>query len=490
MPAVGLDAADSSSDGLFSFLHERLHAEAPWFAMQDEPPGSKGWLYATGDRELAEIQVLASVFPTGPKLVDVSEKVRRAVRGTHEIRLLPNLLHDAMSMYPGPAPSPALSGSVCTVQVLDNGTQLPIAGAKVTLFESVANAVGDSGTSDISGLVSLQVSGIPFFAEHLYVEPPPVGYWGRHFANLSFTSQTYAYLEPVGGTPTDLARALYSSWSQHGAGVRIGIVDSGIDPGEVPVAGGLNCVLGESDTDHSDNGTGHGTHIAGIIANSQNGAPSGLAPSAEIFSFRAMAANTTKFASFPMMNGVTEAVRHGCHLINLSLGNLPRDDALRDTAAWAVEHGAVLLAAAGNDWGGTVTVPASLPDTLAIAALGRDGTYPSGSLEEAHIGPRSATTPSDYLTSFCNTSPSNTIDLIAPGAGILSVRPGGGYGPLSGTSQACAVATGAAARALTNSSLLTASPDKARSDAMKNHLLTSAQSVGLAMDYEGNGLLP
>jgi subtilisin len=267
------------------------------------------------------------------------------------------------------------------------------------------------------------------------------------------------------------------------------VVDSGVDPNEVPVVGGHNLVEGELNIDHGDNGTGHGTHVAGIIAHLQAGAPPALAPSAEIFSYRVAGAGSKRVDGYWVSFGVVQAAKDGCHLVNLSVSCPGYDEVLRRTDVHALENGMVLFGAAGNGWGATVTIPASLPNTFAVTALGRDGTYPNGSLEDGFVGPRPQVGPPDFLAAFSNTSPSNTVRLIAPGVGILSVRPGGGYGPLSGTSQACAVATAAAARALTNTTWLTHPADSARATAMKNHLLGAAKSIGLSLDYEGAGIL-
>jgi subtilisin len=494
MPPAGLDAQGSPAAELFVALHRGLEDGARMFAMNDAyPPDSPEWLGAVYERSDADIWVLDSMFPAGPKLVVAMRTLRQRIQARPELfRLVPNCFYDIVSAYPEPTPTPAGSNYVLSVLVRDSFTQQPVGDAKVTLFEDVAHALGDSGTSDAYGRLDLYVSGFPVNVERLYIEPPMVGYWGLHDVNLSIASSTVGLdLEPVAAAHVDLARSVYGSSSQDGSGVRIGVVDTGIDPAEVPVAGGWNYVNGEANSDHGDNGTGHGTHIAGIIASSRHGAPQGLAPSAEIFSYRVFSANSMKRASsFSVGFALQRAFMDGCHLVNLSLGGLAYDEMIRDTDVWAAEQGLVLFAAAGNDWGGTVAIPAALHNVLAVTALGRDGTFPYGSLEAAYDGTRSATASTDFLAAFSNTLPHNTVDLIAPGTGILSVRPGGGYGPLSGTSQACAVATAAAARALTNSSWLTAPADLARSTGIKNQLLGTAKSVGLPMNLEGYGMLP
>ncbi|MCX4804773.1 S8 family serine peptidase [Streptomyces sp. NBC_01214] len=492
LPSFGLEGGPAEK--LLYRLHWLLLEDGVrFFAVDDKHEiGEENWLRPVEKPDDAQIHLLASAFPNGPKLVQVSPDLLQRFRtDPGPLRLVPNCRYQTVSLHPGPDPSPMPgSAPVLTVEVVDATSGKAVPGAGVELFEDVPHAIGDLGTSDSAGRIDLKVAGVPLKVERLYVTPPGTGYWGRFAENIVITSSPYQVaLDPVAAAHVDAARRVYPSVDTNGAGVRVGVVDHGIDAGEVPVAGGCNLVLGEPDGDHGDDGTGHGTHVAGIIANKQAGAPGGIAPAAEIFSYRVFGVGMDA-TSFSVLMAVVAAAGDDCHLINLSVGGLAHDAILRDLDIWAADHGSVLFAATGNDWGGNVTIPAALHSTLAVAAVGRVGTFPAGSLEDAYIGTRSTTDNDDFFASFANYLPNRAVDLIAPGVGILSVREGGGYGPLSGTSQACAVATGAAARALTNASWLTDAADLARSAAMKNHLIPNTQRIGLPLDLEGSGLLP
>ncbi|MGW1954353.1 S8 family serine peptidase [Streptomyces sp. NPDC001920] len=296
--------------------------------------------------------------------------------------------------------------------------------------------------------------------------------------------------QPDVGHPPCVREPRNRNYSSSGAGVRIAVVDHGIDAEMVPVVAGKNLVRGEPEDDYGDDGSGHGTHVAGVIANFLSRGPVGIAPAAEIYSYRVFGANSDEATSFAVLMAVVAAVQQGCHLINLSLGGLAYDANLRELDIWAADRGAILMAAAGNEWGGTITLPAALPNTMAVAAAGRIGTFPADSLEKSFVGPQSVRDPDDFFAAFSNYRPEGAVDLIAPGAGILSAQPGGGYGPRSGTSQACAVATAAAARALTGTQWLTEPPSRQRTTDMKNHLLSNAVPIGLALAHEGAGRIP
>ena len=152
-----------------------------------------------------------------------------------------------------------------------------------------------------------------------------------------------------------------------GAGVKVAIVDSGVDAMDPRLAGasvsGWNIQL--SATGHAMIGpdcadlNGHGTDVAASVV--------AVAPDVEIVSVRIMDGSLRTTADL-MAAGIETAFRNGARVINLSMGtpNMGKALLLRDTIALARESGAVVLAAAHPR--GERAYPADLPETLGVAS--------------------------------------------------------------------------------------------------------------------------
>ncbi|HYZ76296.1 MAG TPA: S8 family serine peptidase [Gaiellaceae bacterium] len=178
-----------------------------------------------------------------------------------------------------------------------------------------------------------------------------------------------------------------------GDGVRVAVVDSGIDGGHPDLAGRVvaskSFVGGSPLTDEQ----GHGTFVAGEIAASTN---NGLGIAGIAFPAKLVVAKVVRSDRTIPLGAETAAIRwavgQGARVINLSLGGL-RDptDPLRDTYSsaearaieYAVRHGTVVVAAVGNaDQAPRVpwpfaSYPAALPHVIGVSALARDGSVPA-----------------------------------------------------------------------------------------------------------------
>ncbi|WP_338471042.1 S8 family serine peptidase [Niallia sp. XMNu-256] len=169
--------------------------------------------------------------------------------------------------------------------------------------------------------------------------------------------------------------------SQHrrltGKGVKIGVIDTGIDYEHEDLrrnyGGGRDMVDADGDPMETKGteglGTFHGTHVAGIIA--ANGRMVGVAPDATIIAYRALGPGgmgTTE----QVVAAIEQAIKDKVDVLNLSLGNsvngpdLPLSVALNN----AVDHGIVAVTSSGNSgpnmW--TVGSPGTASKAISVGA--------------------------------------------------------------------------------------------------------------------------
>lgn len=214
-------------------------------------------------------------------------------------------------------------------------------------------------------------------------------------------------------------------WPQTTAsGVVVAVVDSGVDAGHPDLAG---AVLAGTDlvapgTGQSDP-NGHGTHVAGVIAAVANNGigVAGLAPGARILPVRVLDASGAG-TDAALANGIVWAVDRGASVINLSVGTADYSPAEAAAVAYAVQRGAVVIAAAGNTrtQGNPVTYPAAFPSVVGVGALDR----------------------TNRVAGF--SSSGSYVDVVAPGVGILSTSKRS-YTEMDGTSAATPLVSATAA---------------------------------------------
>src|SRR5262245_14436883 len=152
-----------------------------------------------------------------------------------------------------------------------------------------------------------------------------------------------------------------------GRGIRVAIVDSGVDAGHPhvrSVAGGIGIDdAGAMSGDFADR-LGHGTAVTAAISEK--------APEARLYAVRVFGPSfATNIKS--MVAAIDWAVRHRMHLINLSLGtSQPRyEQALREAVDHATAAGVLIVAA--RDEGETRSFPGSFPGVVSVRA---DGSCP------------------------------------------------------------------------------------------------------------------
>ena len=322
-----------------------------------------------------------------------------------------------------------------------------------------------------------------------------------HFDAAVEAAATSAEASTGGPTPIVFQQSVGApaAWQagDTGQGVTVAVLDTGIDDNPAAFGGRVKARVDLIDPAHPAAGdpAGHGTHIAGIVAASRGFASPGIAPDASLVSVRVLDENGHSRVSTIML-GLEWVVAHraslGIRVVVMALGAPAvagyRDDPLASAAELAWRSGLVLVVAAGNDGpaAGTIQTPGIDPLVLTVGASDDSGT---------------ASTADDVLPTWSSAGPTPDglakPELVAPGRKIVSVRVPGSTvdlqspthieGPstirLSGTSEAAAVAGGAAA-------LLVQQRPELTPDQTKALLTQGARPIaGVSAAAQGAGLL-
>ncbi|WP_338751929.1 S8 family peptidase [Bacillus sp. FJAT-52991] len=218
-----------------------------------------------------------------------------------------------------------------------------------------------------------------------------------------------------------------------GKGVKIGIIDSGIDTKhpDLQVAGGA-CMMKILDVRGCSNSynddAGHGTHVAGVIgAKNNNVGVVGVAPQAQLYSIKVLDKNGLGTIS-TVMAGIEWGIKHDMDVLNISITSPDYNEALERMVKQAYDSGLIIVAAAGNEgppWSGeqsSVQYPAKFNEVIAVSSIDEKKQYG----ELSSIG--------------------SEVELAAPGENIYSTVPSSfnasGYDVMSGTSMATPYVTG------------------------------------------------
>jgi len=394
----------------------------------------------------------------------------------------------------------AAAATSFTVTVTDTSGGAAIKGAQIVAFTDFALRQGASAMTGANGSATLNGLSPGQKLERVYVYAPP-GYWGYFTTDTTGAQISKIKLAKIAVTdPTLLLTQLYGALpADAGAGVIVGIVDSGIDgthPDLKNVSGGLNCVSDETRGNPAaaqnwrpalSEGE-HGTHVAGIVGGrgSTNGFR-GVAPGVTLRSYRVFPDAGGGASNFDIAKAIDTAVADKCDIINMSLGGGPKDDLTLAAIDRALNAGVVVVVAAGNDNRKPVSFPAAFPECVAVSAMGRVGSFPKNAIGTGSIAPpKGNPSNKDFIADFSNFG--SEIDTTGAGVEIVSTLPGTGHGSMSGTSMATPAVAGFAAYLLAKGPALKQNVGAARSRALKDALYASCKPENFGRDYEGFGL--
>ncbi|ATB40161.1 protease [Cystobacter fuscus] len=169
----------------------------------------------------------------------------------------------------------------------------------------------------------------------------------------------------------------------HGKGVVVAVLDTGIayedydDFKQVPDLKGIRFKKGYDfvgDDTHANDDHGHGTHVAGTIAQATN---NGVGVAGVAFEATLMPVKVLNHFGSGTSADIADAIRfaadNGAQVINMSLGGGGYSQVMADAVAYARKKGVTVVAAAGNAGRPRVEFPAAYPGAVAVAAVGPGG---------------------------------------------------------------------------------------------------------------------
>lgn len=197
----------------------------------------------------------------------------------------------------------------------------------------------------------------------------------------SFTPNDPKYSEQWNLRMIDMPKA----WERnHGKGVVVAVLDTGIayedydEFKQVPDLKGVKFVKGYdfvNDDEHANDDHGHGTHVAGTIAQATNNKEgvAGVAFEATLMPVKVLnhfGGGTTA----DIADAIRFAADKGANVINMSLGGGGYSQVMASAVEYARKKGVTVVAAAGNGGRARVEFPAAYPGAVAVSAVGPDGT--------------------------------------------------------------------------------------------------------------------
>lgn len=201
-----------------------------------------------------------------------------------------------------------------------------------------------------------------------------------------------------------------------GSDTKVAVLDSGVDGNHSQlvrhVEDGFDAIVGSGPANNDC--LGSGTQVAGVIAareETSNGF-TGLAPRATIVPVRVVGTpgiGRPAVDAAALARGIDWATNSGVDVIDISVVLYADDPAVRAAVARALAAGRVVVAAVGDQGGANDANPTPYPAAY-------DGVIGVGAIEPAG-------------TRWPQSQHGPYVDLVAPGAGVVTLQPGGQLNP-------------------------------------------------------------
>ncbi len=166
------------------------------------------------------------------------------------------------------------------------------------------------------------------------------------------------------------------AWDESkGEGITVAVIDTGVS--KVPDLKLTKFVKGYdfvNDKENADDDNGHGTHVAGTIAQSTNNGygVAGIAYQSSIMPLKVLSGSGGGTIA-DIAESIKFAADNSADVINMSLGGGGASTMMEEAIKYAHGKGVVIVAAAGNEGRNTAAYPARYPDVISVSAIDAAG---------------------------------------------------------------------------------------------------------------------
>jgi subtilisin family serine protease len=376
-------------------------------------------------------------------------------RDQHLNLMDPVLRHPGLVTSVLPTSGPMLATTVTVVS--KDGVPLPE--AEVSLFGSMLPA---TAITDANGQARLSLYGeTADSVRGLYVKPK-ADYWSfyQRDPDISADEPNVVALRALSDWPSlaGFPRQKTYGWGQkamrldqlpsnfRGQGIRVAVIDSGVATTHDclnRVHAGFDVINKKTNPNTwNEDAIGHGSHCAGVIGAADDPACGirGFVPDAEIHACKLFPGGQVS----QLIDALEYCIDRQVDVVNLSLGGAEASEALEQQIMRAKRAGVACIVAAGNS-GGPVQYPASSPNVLAVAAIGKLDEFPPDSY---HVETLSQNVDASGYFSARFSCYGPQVGVCGPGVAITSTVPPNNYAAWDGTSMAAPHITGLAALVL------------------------------------------
>jgi subtilisin family serine protease len=342
------------------------------------------------------------------------------------------------------------------ITVLGRDNQ-PVPEAEVSVFGSLLPV---SGVTDANGQVTLALP--PETARSvsgLYVKPKS-DHWSfyQRDPDIGTDQPNVVGLRPLSDWAPlkDFPQRQVYGWGQkamrldqlpqqlRGQGIKVAVIDSGAATTHQnleQVRAGVDIMHKSDAQGWTHDELGHGSHCSAVIAGAA--IPTGMrgfAPDVELHECKLFPGGQIS----QLIDALEYCVEQQIDVVNLSLGGVEPSEALEQQIVRAKRAGVACIVAAGNS-GNAVQYPASSPNVMAVAAIGKLGEFPPDSYHAQTLTP-TVDANGYFQASFSCFGPQ--VGVCAPGVAIASAVPPNNFAAWDGTSMAAPHITGLAALVL------------------------------------------